>query len=101
MECHGEQVSSQKESSGRPVMIMWISSGKLEDRVETCEVTDATETVSGRAKMDGKAQGLETTSADAERLISRTLLDSGRNHVKAQLHLQSHRYLGQVVLSIP
>ena len=39
---------------------------KLEDQRNTCRITDTINTASGTAKMDGNAQGVETTHAEAE-----------------------------------
>ena len=45
---------------------MRSSCRKFEDQMQTHAVTDATETASGTAKMNGNAQGVESTQAEAE-----------------------------------
>ena len=84
-DAHGLPWSTALQSEGILVKIgRWScgrSRGQFEnDWMQTYEVTDATETSSGTAKMYDHAKSVETTQAEAEAHFHSYFLDSGENH---------------------
>ena len=55
--------------------------GKVEDQMQTNEVTDTTEIASGTAKMKFNAQSADHPSGGRDSLPLVLSMDSGRNHV--------------------